>query len=344
MTTKLLTGRVALVTGATRGIGKGIAVQLGEAGALVYITGRTLKSSNDKPGSLEETAEAIRSRGGRCIPVCVNHENADEIEALFERITKEQDGRLDILVNNAYKGVERLLMTSGKPFWEVEPDMFDEVNNVGLRNHYYCAVYAARLMVPRKQGLIVFVSSPGGLRYLFNVAYGVGKAACDRMAADTAFELRKHNVGSISLWPGGVGTDTILASEHNAGFLKMLKKFDKPESAEYAGRIIAHLAQNPSMMQYSGKIVMTVDYGTTYSIPDTDGEYPTNIRSFSYLFKQVPSLSWLSGWIPGFLKVPYCEINNIDLRFIMEQYTTKKIITTTTDYALNNANIDINGI
>ncbi|CAF2582195.1 unnamed protein product [Rotaria sp. Silwood2] len=305
MATKLLAGRVALVTGATRGIGKGIAVELGAAGALVYITGRTLKTSNDKPGSLEETAEAIRSRNGQCIPVCVNHENPDEIEALFERIAKEQDGRLDILVNNAYKGVELLLMNSGKPFWETEPAMFDEINNVGLRNHYYCSVYAARLMVPRKQGLIVFISSPGGLRYLFNVAYGVGKAACDRMATDTACELKKHNVASISLWPGGVGTDTIQASEYNAGFLKMLKKFDKPETAQYAGRIIAHLAQNPSLMQYSGKIVTTADYGATYSIPDIDGEYPTNIRSFSFLVKQVPALSWLSGWIPGFLKVPY---------------------------------------
>jgi len=114
----------------------------------------------------------------------------EEVEGLFQRIAKEQDGRLDILVNNAYKGVERLLAESVKGFWEVEPDIFDEINDVGLRNHYYCAVYAARLMVPRKQGLIVFISSPGGLRYLFNVAYGVGKAACDRMAADTALELK----------------------------------------------------------------------------------------------------------------------------------------------------------
>jgi len=266
--------------------------------------GRTIKSKDGKSGSLEETANAIRSRGGECVPVQVDHEKVDEVEALFDRINKEQNGRLDILVNNAYKGVERLLSIRGKKFWEVEPDIFDEINNVGLRNHYYCTVYAARLMVPRKQGLIVTISSPGGLRYLFNVPYGVGKAACDRLAADTGFELRKSNVASISLWPGAVFTDTIQASENNADFRKMLDLYGKYETAEYSGRIIAHLAQNPSVMDYSGKVVLTADYGAAYSIPDTDGTYPTNIRSLSYMLGQVPTLKWISGWIPGFVKVP----------------------------------------
>jgi len=295
---------VALVTGATRGIGKGIAVELGAAGALVYITGRTMKSSDGKTGSLEETAEIIRNHGGQCIPVRVDHENANEIESLFERIAKEQDGRLDILVNNAYKGVEPILTTSGKPFWEVEPSVFDEINNVGLRNHYYCSVYAARLMVPRKQGLIVVISSPGGLRYLFNIPYGMGKVACDRMAADTGLELKKHNVTSISLWPGAVETDTIKASANNQGFRKMLQKYGKSETAEYPGRIIAHLASNPSAIQYTGKIVLTADYGSAHGIVDLDGGYPTNIRSFSFLARQIPGLSWLSSWIPDFFKVP----------------------------------------
>jgi len=305
MATKSLAGRVALVTGGTRGIGKGIAIELGAAGALVYVTGRTMKSSDGKSGSLEETAAAIRNRGGQCIPVRVDHENSDEIKALFERIAKEQDGRLDILVNNAYKGVERIMAESGKPFWETEPDVFDEINNVGLRNHYYCSVYAARLMVPRKQGLIIFISSAGGLRYLFNIAYGVGKAACDRLAADTAIELKKHNVASLSLWPGLVETELIQASASSTGVSKMLKSYGKAESPEYVGRIVAHLAQNSSVMQYSGRIVTTVDYATTYGILDTDGKYPTNIRSMSFLVGRVPSLNWLAGWIPGFLKLPY---------------------------------------
>ncbi|CAF0736893.1 unnamed protein product [Adineta steineri] len=305
MAAKSLAGRIALVTGGTRGIGKGIAIELGAAGALVYVTGRTLKSSNGKGGSLEETAEAIRNRGGHCVPVQVDHEKSEEVEALFERIAREQDGRLDILVNNAYKGVEPLLAASGKAFWEVEPTLFDDINNVGLRNHYYCAVYAARLMVPRKQGLIVVISSAGGLRYLFNVPYGVGKAACDRMAADTATELKKYNVASLSLWPGAVLTDTIQASDNGAGFKKMLEKYGKPETPEFAGRVIVHLAQNPSIMQYTGKIVVTADYGETYGIVDTDGTPAVNIRSFSFLFRQVSALSWLSGWMPNFLKIPH---------------------------------------
>jgi len=306
---------VALVTGGTRGIGKGIAIELGAAGALVYVTGRTMKKSDGKGGSLEETAELIHNRGGQCIPVRVDHEKSEEIEALFQRISKEQDGRLDILVNNAYKGVEPLLSASGKKFWETEPEIFDEINNVGLRNHYYCTVYAARLMTPRKQGLIVVVSSAGGLRYLFNVPYGMGKVACDRMAADTAIELKKYNVASISLWPGAVLTDTIQASENGAGFKKMLAAYGKSESPAYAGLIIAHLALNPSLMQYSGKIVTTVDYGTTYGITDTDGTYPTNIRSVSFLVAKIPSLGWLSGWIPGFLKLPYWLLHQASNKF-----------------------------
>lgn len=253
---------------------------------------------------MEETATAIRDRGGQCVPVRVDHEKAEEIEALFQRIAKEQDGRLDILVNNAYKGVECILETTGKPFWESDPNMFDEINNVGLRNHYYCAVYAARLMVPRKQGLIVFISSAGGLRYLFNVPYGVGKAACDRMASDTAMELKKHNVASISIWPGAVETETIKSSANGAGFRKMLSTYGKSETPAYAGRIIVHLAQNPSLMSYSGKIVPTADYGESYSITDTDGLYPSNIRSMSFLIRQVPALNWMAGWIPSCFKIP----------------------------------------
>jgi dehydrogenase/reductase SDR family protein 1 len=135
------------------------------------------------------------------------------------------------------------------------------------------------------------------------------------MAADTAIELRKFNVASISLWPGAVLTETIQASEYSARFRKMLETYGKVESAEYAGLIIAHLAQNPSLMQYSGKIVTTADYGAAYSIPDTDGQYPSNMRSISFLVGQVPALNWLSGWIPGFLKIPYWLFHQASNKF-----------------------------
>ncbi|KAK2143733.1 hypothetical protein LSH36_817g00023 [Paralvinella palmiformis] len=142
----VLTGKICLVTGGTRGLGLGIAKQLGGAGATVYVTGRTLKKKTGNiPGSLEETAKEIEARGGRCVPVVCDHSKDDDIQALFSRISKDE-GRLDILVNNAYSAVN-------------------------------CTTQAAKLMVPRRHGLIVNISSPAGLRYLFNVPYGIGKEA-----------------------------------------------------------------------------------------------------------------------------------------------------------------------
>lgn len=142
---KSLVDKIVLVTGATRGIGRGIAVQMGGAGATVYITGRTLKSK-DGMGSLEETANEIKERGGKCIFVQVDHEDDKQIADLFKRIDTEQNGRLDILINNAYKGVQTIFESRSQKFWEANPEMWDEINNVGLRSHYICTVYASRLI------------------------------------------------------------------------------------------------------------------------------------------------------------------------------------------------------
>ena len=164
----ILAGKVCIVTGATRGIGKGIALQLGENGAKVYITGRTLDPPKGSVvgGSLKDTAAEIEARGGKCIPVVCDHMKDDDVERLFEQVKRENDGQLDILVNNAYSAVNAIFSNMGVKFWETPVSMWDTVNAVGLRNHYICSVYACRMMVPRKQGLIVNVSSVGGLRYL----------------------------------------------------------------------------------------------------------------------------------------------------------------------------------
>ncbi len=198
-----LAGHVALVTGASRGVGRGIALQLGQAGATVYLTGR-------KISDLEKTCQEVRARGAQnAIAVAMDHAKDSDVKDLFDRIKKEQDGRLDILVNNAYAGVHAVVNSAGKMFYECPPEIWDDINRVGLRNHYMCTVQASRMMVPRRTGLIVNVSSVGGLRYMFNVAYGIGKVACDRMAADCGHELRSSNVTMVSLWPGAVRTEAV---------------------------------------------------------------------------------------------------------------------------------------
>ena len=205
-----LKGKVALVTGASRGIGKGIAIGLGEAGALVYITGRSMNqtSSTDSiSGSLLETKSAVEKAGGICIVVSIDHNDDEQIKSLFEQIDREQNGQLNLLVNNAYGGVRSLISSNGKPFWESDINLWDACNQVGLRSHYIASHFAAKMMTQRKQGLIVTISSWGGLAPIFGVAYGTGKSACDRLAAEMAVELKPFNVASISLWPGIVGTE-----------------------------------------------------------------------------------------------------------------------------------------
>ncbi|CAB4056078.1 ZDHHC2_15_20 [Lepeophtheirus salmonis] len=177
-----LSGKVCVVTGASRGIGRGIAVQ---------------------------TADEIKSRGGNPIMIQMDHSNDEEILGLFNRIRHEQKGKLDLLVNNAFGGVKMIIENFGKNFWEaLSPvQMWDKINGVGLRDHYICTSYASRIMQSNRSGLIVNVSSGGGIKYVLNVPYGVGKAASDRMVADCAHELKKCNVAMVSLWPGAVKTE-----------------------------------------------------------------------------------------------------------------------------------------
>lgn len=309
---KPLAGKVCIVTGATRGIGKGIALQLGAAGATVYITGRTLKKREGDPvgGSLEETAAEVKVRGGECIPVQCDHFKDDDIKKLFEQVAREQEGQLDVLVNNAYSGVKAISDSFKKPFWETDPQIWDDINVVGLRNHYICAVLASRLMVPRKRGLIVNVSSTGGLRYLFNVAYGVGKEACDRMAADCAFELKKHNVAFVSLWPGGVRTENMTHFMNNEGFgegqeKELLKSvFENGESTEYPGICVARLAADPDIMKKTGRILITADLGNEYGFVDVDGRRRASMREVGFALSFLTHKPVFMQLLPSFLRIP----------------------------------------
>ena len=305
-----LAGKVVLVTGATRGVGKGIAVGLGEAGATVYITGRTLESSdsaNKLSGSLRETQIAIEEVGGKCIPVPVDHGDDERVRLLFEQIQDEQ-GQLDLLVNNVFSGVQAIRDAYGKPFWQSEPSLWDAVNNVGLRSHYVASVFAARLMSDRQQGVICTISSWGGLSYLFGAAYGAGKSACDRLAADMAVELKPDNIASIAIWPGIVGTEQIIDFAQQTDEAESQVAFGNGynwETPLLAGRAIAALASDPNVMKYTGKVQIVAELAEKYHLVDRDGNRPVSLRSLRFLLPySFPALKKYLWSIPN-LKLPW---------------------------------------
>ncbi|WP_341531115.1 SDR family NAD(P)-dependent oxidoreductase [Nostoc sp. UHCC 0302] len=311
---KYLEGKVTLVTGATRGIGKGIAVGLGEAGAIVYITGRRLEksdSSDDISGSLSETKSAVEEAGGICIPVQVDHSDDEQVRLLFERIQDEQDGRLDLLVNNVFSGVQAIKNSYGQPFWDCEPSLWDASNNVGLRSHYVASIFAARMMVKRHQGLICTISSWGGMSYIFNTAYGAGKAACDRLAADMAVELNPHNIASVSIWPGIVGTEHIsrMASEMQENATDPLNSIMSErynwETPLLTGRVIAKLASDPNVMNRTGRVQVVAEVAKEYGVVDQDGNLPASLRSLRFVLPiGLPILRQYSWLVPD-IKVPW---------------------------------------
>jgi len=276
-----LKGKVCLVTGASRGIGKGIAVQLGEAGAIVYITGRSSSTATATVGgTLSETAEEINTRGGQGIPVVCDHTKDDQVKAVFDQIKKEQ-GKLDVLVNNAYAAVNAIFKESAMKhkFYQYDGppgEFWDTVNNVGLRNHYICSVYATQMMVEKKSGLIVNVSSFGGAKYLFNVAYGVGKCAVDRMTSDMAVELKGSGVSCITLYPGPVLTEMINdMKEKNP---EMQTMFAQSETPEFSGKAVASLAADPQVDSKSGSVCLSAELALEYRFKDINGTQPPSFR------------------------------------------------------------------
>ena len=306
-----LKGKVALVTGATRGIGKGIAIGLGEAGATVYITGRSLDratTSDSLTGSLLETKLAVEEAGGICIPVQVDHSDDEQIKSLFQRIQDEQQGQLDLLVNNVFSGVQAIRDAHGKPFWQSEPSLWDAINHVGLRSHYTTSVLAARMMTKNKQGLICTISSWGSLSYIFGAAYGVGKTACDRLAADMAVELKSDNVASISLWPGIVGTEQIITFAEEMESSDSRATFGDGynwETPLLTGRVIAALAAEPQIMRYTGKVGIVAELAEKYNLVDKDDNRPVSLRSLRFILPFTFSTLRKYAWLIPNIKVPW---------------------------------------
>jgi NAD(P)-dependent dehydrogenase (short-subunit alcohol dehydrogenase family) len=263
-----LAGKVAIVTGASRGIGKGCAIELGALGATVYVTGRTTAlGAHPLGGTVAETAGAVTRAGGRGIAVACDHRDDAQVRQLFERVDAEQ-GRLDVLVNNAFLIPKEL--TSGRPFWEVPLSNWDDMIDVGTRSAYVASHFAAKPMVRARRGLIANVSSSGAREYAWHVAYGVGKCALDRITADTAHELRAHGVAVVSLWPGLVLTERLQGA--SAAMPKL--DFSGAESQRFTGRAVAALACDADAMRWSGRALASRDLADVYGFTDVDGRLP----------------------------------------------------------------------
>lgn len=266
-----LQGKVAIVTGASRGIGKGCALELGASGATVYVTGRSVSESDHPlPGTVGATAAEIDAIGGSGVAVACDHRDDDAVARLFDRVAAEHE-RLDVLVNNAFIVPDEL--TSGLPFWEVPLSNWDDMIDVGTRSAYVASVFAARQMVPAHAGLIVNISGSGAQEYAWSVAYGVGKSALDRLTADTALELAPHGVSVVSLWPGFVRTERIDVGVAR-GLLPDTLDVDSAESPRFAGRGVVALATDRDVSRWSGRAVAVRDLAESYGFRDVDDRLP----------------------------------------------------------------------
>ncbi|MFD7398161.1 SDR family oxidoreductase [Streptomyces virginiae] len=282
MTTKTrqLAGKVALVAGGTRGGGRGIAVELGAAGATVYVTGRssgTRRSDLDRPETIEETAETITAAGGRGIPVRTDHSDPEQVQALVARIATEQDGRLDILVNSVWGG--DALTDWEHPLWEQDLDQGLRLMRRAVETHVITSRYALPLMVARGSGLVVEVTDGNTARYRGSFFYDMAKSAVIRLAVAQAAELRPHGVAAVSLTPGFLRSEAMLehfgvteatwrdgaASDPN---------FAHSETPAYLGRAVVALAADPDVIARTGRALATWDLYKEYGFTDADGSRP----------------------------------------------------------------------
>jgi NAD(P)-dependent dehydrogenase (short-subunit alcohol dehydrogenase family) len=277
-----LTGKVAVVTGASRGIGRGIALVLAEQGATVYVTGRTVTPGEFYlPGTVGETAAECTQRGeaegGKGIAVGVDHGNDEQVAALFAQVQAEQ-GRLDILVNNAFQLSDDLIVA--KPFWEKSLSNL-EMWHVGVRSSFVAAWHAAQIMVPQKSGLIVAICGYAAVSYTFGVVFGTAKSAVDRMARDMAIELEPHNIASVSLWQGLTFTEK---AHYNLNANPEMKSSTVTNptigsSVEHPGRVIAAMAADDKIMRLSGGTFITAEAAQLYGVTDTDGRVIPSLRA-----------------------------------------------------------------
>jgi dehydrogenase/reductase SDR family protein 1 len=261
-------GRIAVVTGASRGVGRGVALGLGEAGWTVYVTARTARDGDsERPGSATSTAQEVTRLGGRGIAVACDHRLDAETERAFCRVVEEQ-GRLDLLVNNATSYSTDVGPPEDSKFWEQPLAIWDDMHAVGLRSSFVASGIAARTMVPRGRGVIVNVSSLGAIRYTGHVSYNVVKAGVDMLTLAMAEELRAHGVAVVSIWPRLTRTEGVLAHP------EMFPNAAQAWSPQFNGRLVAALADDPQIMARSGQAFDVGTLAQDYGIDDVDGRRP----------------------------------------------------------------------
>lgn len=266
---KALTGKVAVVTGASRGVGRGIACVLGEAGATVYVTGRSVAdapTTENLPGTLDETAAAVTARGGIGIAVRCDHTNEADVAALFARVQQDH-GRLDLLVNNAWGGyAEHDITKFTLPFWE-QPLPWEKMFTAGLRAQMLAARLAIPLMLPQRNGLLISTVAWDHDKYLGALAYDVVKHAAIRFCFGLARELKPRGIAALALAPGFTRTERVLAAHAAYPF-----DLSRTESPEYSGRAVVALATDANVLEKSGRAFRTGELAREYNFTDVDGK------------------------------------------------------------------------
>jgi NAD(P)-dependent dehydrogenase (short-subunit alcohol dehydrogenase family) len=273
---------VALVTGASRGAGRGIALVLGEEGATVYVTGRSVRggpTTENQPGTIDETAELVSSRGGMGIAVRCDHTVDAEVETLIERVQQEQ-GRLDVLVNNVWGGYERYDgATFDAPFWDQPLWRWDRMFTAGVRAHYTASRLATPIMKAQRRGLMVSTTFWDRGKCLSNLPYDLAKTAINRLAYVMALELREYNVAAVALSPGWMRTEAVLqAYSTDETHWQEVPDLARTESVQYIGRAVAALAADPEVMEQTGRILTVGDLAREYGFSDHDGRQPPAYR------------------------------------------------------------------
>jgi NAD(P)-dependent dehydrogenase (short-subunit alcohol dehydrogenase family) len=271
-----LKDKVAVVTGASRGAGRAIAAVLGEARATVYVTGRTARGAvavDGLPGTVDDTADEVTSRGGHGIAVHCDHTIDQNVESLFERIRAEH-GRLDLLVNNVWGGYEaQAFGIPMVPFWDQPRTQWESMFIAGVRAQLVASQLAAPLMIAQPGGLIVSTVAWAYDEYLRNVYYDLSKAAVIRMTCGMAHDLRQHGIATIAVAPGFMRTERILAAHAAHPF-----DLSITESPEYLGRAIRALAEDANIMNKSGQLFTVGDLAQEYGFTDVDGRQPAAFR------------------------------------------------------------------